>query len=43
MRGVRIWAGLFGVEDTVVERVAFDEVEDALVVAVRPRSCRRGR
>ncbi len=34
MRGVRVWAGLVGVERTVVEDVSFDE--GALVVAVRP-------
>ncbi|MER3409632.1 MAG: ISL3 family transposase, partial [Thermoleophilia bacterium] len=34
MRGVRVWARLLGVEQTVVEDVWFDG--DALVVAARP-------
>ena len=37
MRSARLWAGLLGVEQAVVEQVCFDEDEQALVVSVRPR------
>jgi transposase len=37
VRSARLWAGLLGVEQAVVERVCFDEDEQALVVSVRPR------
>ena len=37
MRGSRVWARLLGVEKTVVEDVQFDEVEEAIVVSVRPK------
>jgi transposase len=37
VRSARLWARLLGVEQAVVERVAFDEDGEALVVAVRPR------
>lgn len=43
MRDVSIWRGLLGVENTVVERVEFDEDEQLLVAHVRPTSRRRGR
>jgi transposase len=37
VRSARLWARLLGVEQAVVERVCFDEDEQALVVSVRPR------
>ena len=43
MRGVRLWARLLGVEQTVIERVEFDQDDDAIVVAVRPRKGARRR
>ena len=43
MRNARLWAGLLGVEKTVVERVAFDEDEGAIVATVRPGRGQRGR
>jgi hypothetical protein len=39
----RLWARLLGVERAVVERVAFDEDADAIVVAVRPRKATKRR
>jgi hypothetical protein len=36
VRSAGLWARLLGVERAVVERVAFDEDADAIVVAVRP-------
>jgi transposase len=36
VRGARVWAGLLGVENTVVERVEFDEQEGVIVASVRP-------
>ena len=36
MRNARLWAGLLGVEKTVVERVVFDEDEGVIVASVRP-------
>ena len=43
MRNARVWAGLFGVDHTVVERLEFDEDEQLLVAHVRPTRSRRGR
>jgi transposase len=43
VRGVRVWAGLLGVEKTVVERVDFDEAEGVLVASVRPGRGQRRR
>jgi transposase len=43
VRGVRLWARLLGVEQTVIERVEFDQDDDAIVVAVRPRKEARRR
>lgn len=43
MRSARLWARLLGVEGTVVEDVDFDDERGALVVAVRPGFCERGR
>jgi hypothetical protein len=37
MRVASVWQRLLGVERTVIERVEFDEITDALVVSVRPR------
>src|SRR2546421_8551708 len=43
VRSARVWAGLLGVEKTVVERVDFDEDEGVIVASVRPgRGQRRG-
>ena len=36
MRNGRVWAGLLGVEKTVVERVEFDEEQTLLVAHVHP-------
>jgi transposase len=36
VRNARLWAGLLGVENTVVERVEFDENESVIVASVRP-------
>lgn len=36
MRNARLWAGLLGVENTVVERVEFDEDDGVIVASVRP-------
>ena len=38
MRDVSIWRGLLGVENTVIERVVFDEDAEVLVAHVRPTS-----
>lgn len=43
MRDVSIWRGLLGIENTIVERVEFDEDEQLFVAHVRPTSRRRGR
>ncbi|MGI5241051.1 ISL3 family transposase [Dactylosporangium sp. CA-139066] len=43
MRGARVWARLLGVEDTVVERVEFDEQEGVIVASVRPGRGQRRR
>lgn len=43
MRNARLWAGLLGVEKTVVERVEFDEDEGVVVVSVRPARGQRRR
>jgi len=43
VRSVRVWARLLGVVQAVVEDVEFDEVEQVLVVAVRPRKASRRR
>src|SRR4029434_2306641 len=37
VRSATLWARLLGVEQAVVERVAFDEDAEAIVVAVPPR------
>lgn len=43
MRDVSLWRCLLGVEQTVIERVEYDEDAQALVVHVRPASRQRGR
>ena len=43
MRDGRLWAGLLGVEKTVVERVEFDEDAGVVVAHVRPVRAARGR
>jgi transposase len=43
VRSGRVWAGLLGVEKTVVERVEFDEQQGVLVVHARPARGRRYR
>lgn len=43
MRDVSLWRGLLGVENTVIERVEFDEDCEVLVAHVRPTRRQRGR
>lgn len=43
MRNARVWAGLFGVEHAVIDRVEYDEDGQLLVAHVRPSRTRRGR
>lgn len=43
MRNARVWAGLLGIEQAVVERVEYDEDAQLLVAHVRPTASRRGR
>ena len=43
MRSARVWAGLLGVEKTVVERVEFDQDEAVIVASVRPGRGQRSR
>jgi transposase len=43
VRKARLWRGLLGVEQTVVEDVEFDEVEQVVVAHVRPAKGARGR
>ena len=43
MRDVSLWRGLLGVEQTVIERVEFDEDAEVLVAHVRPTKRQRGR
>ena len=43
MRNKSVWERACGLIDTVVERVDFDDVADAIVVSVRPRARARGR
>jgi Domain of unknown function DUF11 len=43
VRNARLWAGLLGVEKTVVERVVFDEGEGVIVASVRPGRGQRWR
>ena len=43
MRDVSLWRGLLGVENTVIERVEFDEGAQVLLAHVRPVSRQRGR
>jgi transposase len=43
VRNARVWAGLFGIEHAVIERLEFDEDEELLVAHVRPSRTRRGR
>ena len=43
MRDARLWAGLLGVENTVIERVEFDEDGGVLVASVRPSRGQRRR
>ena len=43
MRDVSVWRCLLGVENTVVERVEFDEDAEVLVAHVRPVKRQRGR
>ena len=43
MRNTRLWQRVLGLVGTVVEKVAFDEDADAIVVSVRPRQGGRRR
>jgi transposase len=43
VRDVSLWRGLLGVENTVIERVEFDEDAELLVVHARPIRRQRGR
>lgn len=43
MRSARVWAGLLGLVRAVVEGVEFDEVEQVVVVSVRPRKATKRR
>jgi transposase len=43
VRDVSLWRSLLGVENTVIERVEFDEDSEVLVVHVRPTRRQRGR
>jgi transposase len=43
VRNARLWAGLLGVEKTVVERVEFDEEQGVVVASVRPGRGQRRR
>jgi len=43
VRSARVWAGLLGLVKVVVEGVEFDEVEQVLVVSVRPRKVTKRR
>ena len=43
MRSTRLWARLLGLAKAVVEDVAFDEDEECIVVAVRPRKATKRR
>ena len=43
MRSARLWAGLLGLVKVVVEGVEFDEVEQVVVVSVRPRKATKRR
>ncbi|MEH1129373.1 transposase family protein, partial [Micromonospora sp. CPCC 206061] len=43
MRSLRVWARLLQVEQVVVESVRFDQVEQAVVVSVRPLARVAGR
>ena len=43
MSSARVWRGLLGVEQAVVERVAFDQDEQVIVVSVRAGRRQRGR
>lgn len=43
MRDVSLWRGLLGVENTVIERVEFDEDQGVLVAHVRPTKRASGR
>lgn len=43
MSGARVWRALVGVEHAVVERVEYDQDEQAVVIHVRPGRRQRGR
>ena len=43
MRDVSLWRALLGVENSVIERVEFDEEAEVLVAHVRPTKRQRGR
>lgn len=43
MRDVSLWRSVFGVENTVIERVEFDEDAGVVVAHVRPSARQRGR
>jgi transposase len=43
VRSARLWAGLLGLVKVVVEGVEFDEVEQVVVVSVRPRKATKRR
>ena len=43
MSSARLWAGLLGLDKVVVEGVDFDEVDQSIVVSVRPRKTRKRR
>jgi transposase len=43
VRNARVWAGLLGLQKTVVERVEFDDQQQVMVVSVRPGRGQRRR
>lgn len=43
MRNARVWAGLLGVDHTVIEGLEYDEDAGVLIAHIRPTRSRRGR
>ncbi|HWJ65714.1 MAG TPA: ISL3 family transposase [Nocardioides sp.] len=43
MRNASLWRALLGVENTVIEEIEFDELEEVVVAHVRPRRAGHGR
>ncbi len=43
MRNASLWRALLGVENTVIEDIEYDEVDEIVVAHVRPRRARHGR